>query len=360
MRILTPVIALVAGLGAVPAASADQSPLPEAGHFELLAAGDFTMHEGLFDQAAEDVGPACLDGVRELLAGARLKFLNLETPVTARPFALAKQFLHRMPAHRLQWLLDGGFNLLSLANNHMADAGEGGIADTVESLTSVGSKRPVAFAGAGPNLHGTDVDVDGTKVRFLAVACNGGSKNVAQPGPWVLADIARAREDGKTVIVSAHCGQEFHHTPDAGTVAMYRNWIDAGADVVLGHHPHVVQGVELRGPGVIFYSLGNFVFSSLTKRHLKIGARFYGMLGLVSFVHGRVSGVRVVPLWVSGMEKLSSADGDLRPRHLRPQVLHGAFARETLERFSDFSAQIPGNSTRFEVQGDMGVAVNAH
>jgi poly-gamma-glutamate synthesis protein (capsule biosynthesis protein) len=345
LRSIPIVVAVV--LLATPATARDK------GDFSMLAGGDFAFPAGKWDREIEAIGPAFLDGIRPLLDDSDVRFLNLEAAVTDRPFAVAKEYQYRMPAARLRWAIDGGFNLISLANNHMGDAGEGGVADTEAALRSVAGERKVAWAGAGSRLDGDVLEGTWGRVSFVAISCTRYGQ-VAKPGPAVLRRIRAAREDGDTVVVSAHCGTEYRHEPPRDVVALYRSLVDAGADVVIGHHPHVVQGVEVRGRGVILYSLGNLALASLTRRHLETGARMYGLLAHVEFEGGRPARVRLLPTWASNSDPLVAEGDRLAPTPFRPLRIRGALARRALAELAEFSKAIPGNATRIAVRDDEG------
>ena len=336
------------------AADSPSPPVRVAGDFSLLAVGDYAFPAGKYDATLDRRGPAFLDAVRPLIDAADVRFLNLETPVTERPFALVKEYLYRMPAHRLGWVIDAGFNLLSLANNHMGDAGEVGVQDTEAALREAAAGRRVAWAGAGDHLGGDDLQGPWGSIRFFAVSCTKYGQ-VAKPGDWLTRAIRAARAEGRTVVVSAHCGVEYVHQPPAFVVRLYRSLVDAGADVVIGHHPHVVQGVETRGPGVILYSLGNFALSSLTRRHLQTGARMYGLMARIEFEGGRPARVVLIPTWASNSAALVVGDERLEPTPFRPLPAHGMFARRITEEIQTFSAAVEGNRTRIEFRDDTGV-----
>lgn len=340
--------ALAVGLAAAPAGAEGGR-----GTFTLFAAGDYAFPAGKYDAVLDRTGPAFLDAVRPLLKQAQARFLNLEAPVTERPFAMDKEYQYRMPPHRLGWALDAGFNLVSVANNHMGDTGEAGVADTEAALAARGAA--VAWAGAGSHPEGADLALaDGTVVRLIALSCTR-YPLVSKPGPWVAREIAAARKAGKVVVVSAHCGTEYRHEPDPGVVALYRGFVDAGADLVIGHHPHVVQGVEVRRHGVILYSLGNFALASMTARHRRTGARMYGLVALADFAGGRLERVRLVPTWASNNESLEVGGARLAPTPFRPLPATGAFGRRVLDEVAAFSSGIDGNRTRIALDGDVGV-----
>ena len=212
----------------------------------------------------------------ELLQKADIVIGNLEAPLarTGEEFT-GKKFRFRVDPAAGQALKNAGFTHLTLANNHILDFGAAGLAQTREALTELA----IGFSGAGPDLATANAahysEVNGRKIAFLSYSLvypeeffATSSRAGTVPGytPYFTAAIKKARESADFVIVSFHWGGEGLDTPkeyqkDAGHRA-----IDAGADVVLGHHPHVLQGIERYRQGVIFYSLGNFAFGSTSRK----------------------------------------------------------------------------------------------
>ncbi len=165
-------------------------------------------------------------------------------------------------------LKDEGFSVLNLANNHILDfGGEAGL-QTVGFCEGLG----IAHVGFGPDQaqarQPVTIERGGVKVGFLGYAEDvPGLKRQVTPGPAyisepnILEDIDELKDGGAdVVVVSLHADVEFVDWPAPHRVAMSRRLVDAGADIVLEHHPHVPQGVEEYGDGLIAYSLGNFVF----------------------------------------------------------------------------------------------------
>ncbi len=204
------------------------------------------------------------------LGGADATVVNLESPVTTRGKRITKPFNFRMPPRFLSALTDGGIDIVSIANNHIFDYGPRGLLDTISYLDSVG----VRHVGAGRNsmeAHRPVIDtIRGREVAFLAYYGGGEAPGAGKSSPGVArrelaqvcGDIRNLREGGRSryVVIILHWGTERATSPDRAQVAFAHALIDAGADAVVGHHPHVLQGIERYGRGVIAYSLGNFVF----------------------------------------------------------------------------------------------------
>lgn len=159
------------------------------------------------------------------------------------------------------------FDVLCLANNHTLDFGPEGLADTMAVLETNGLR----FVGAGSNASAAEtplwLDVGGIRVAVVASAdASGGDSNrptVSVLNLRSLADRVReVRADAEVVVASYHGGIELDTVPSPSVVRGLRDLVDAGADVVLAHHPHVLQPAERYRGGVIAYSLGNFVFDN--------------------------------------------------------------------------------------------------
>ena len=210
---------------------------------------------------------------RGLLKQAQLVFGNLEGPMTHADHApVEKKYVYRSPPEKVAPALrNAGFNVVSLANNHTMDQGVEGLRHTLEALDLVGIK----YAGAGMDLAAARrpaiLQAGNTRVAFLAYTLTFPEEFWATPdkpgSPFgheahVRADIAAATRQADIVIVSFHWGAEGKIELRDYQKQLGRAAIDAGAAAVIGHHPHVLQGVERYRHGVILYSLGNFAFGT--------------------------------------------------------------------------------------------------
>lgn len=335
-----------------------------AGPKDLVIAlgGDTSYHHGWFDPKLEKIGadPGPFNRIQSYLDEADLRFLNLETAVTEGSAVVKKKYSLAMPPHRLAWIVKAGWNLISLANNHSMDAGLEGLQDTIRHLTEArDAGHPMWWAGADPDPAKADaitwVDVEGKdlKIAFLAFGNNRAKEVASFWGKRVHQRIRSAREKADLVLVSIHAGAEYDHLVKPDEARRYRALIDAGADVVIGHHPHVVRGVERYKDGVILYSLGNLSFASFTVRHRETGAKMWGLLPMVYVTDGKLARLRLVPLWVSHNEKLVVEGADpLPPAPFQPQPLKGAHARAMLGALQEYTTAIDGNATRLHIDGD--------
>ena len=162
-----------------------------------------------------------------------------------------------------------GVDALGLANNHIRDFGDEGVLQTIQNLSRVG----LSSFGAGANHEQASKPLEARlgnlSVGFLAVAEK--ELNLARPNRPGAArfvpeqnvlEIQKLKEQFDFLVVYVHAGHEFTTVPSPRIRPAYQAFVEAGADAVIGHHPHVVQGIEKYGDGLIAYSLGNLVFDS--------------------------------------------------------------------------------------------------
>jgi poly-gamma-glutamate capsule biosynthesis protein CapA/YwtB (metallophosphatase superfamily) len=208
-----------------------------------------------------------------ILSAADIAFGNLEGPLldggttTKCSPRSTRCFAFRMPTRYGKYLKEAGFDVLSLANNHIGDFGEQGRESTKKTLDQLG----IRHAGSDRNLLAmTIIEAKGRKVAFIGFAHNNISPNVNDL-PFARKLVEEANKRADIVVVSFHGGTE---GPDAervpqrtetfggemrGNLPLFsRTVIDAGADLVLGHGPHVLRGIEIYKDRLIVYSLGNF------------------------------------------------------------------------------------------------------
>ena len=160
-------------------------------------------------------------------------------------------------------LKDSGFNIVNLANNHVRDFGKDGFAQSRAYLDKAGIDYFGDFYNEGPALV---KNINGLKIAFI------GYNEFGDPAiAGTLAKIKDARGSADFVIVYAHWGAEYQTNFWPGSQVKGRQFIDAGADAVLGSHPHVVQPIEIYKGKPIFYSLGNFLFDQIFSDQVRHG-----------------------------------------------------------------------------------------
>lgn len=305
-----------------------------------------------------------------LFEAADLVMANLEVPLTARGAPADKHVVFRSDPSLAHELRAAGVDVVTLANNHMADCGLDGMFDTLEALGAAG----VAAVGAGRNLDAAlapaVLAASGTRVAFLGIATTlavGSGAAPERPGiapvrvttsyvvdataleetpgiapvvetrAWagdvevVARAVAAAKRQADACIVAVHWGvphgwvAQFQDPIADYQRPLARVLVEAGADVVVGHHPHVLHGIEVIGGRPVFYSLGNFLFHALrvgvqptlrrtdppySWRSLRSKTNLDSAVALVTFEAGRPSAVEVVPVLINDAGDPELAGGD--------------------------------------------------
>lgn len=249
----------------------------------LVAVGDISFSRGVerIVKKQKDINYPFLK-IRDYLKSADLVFGNLETPITQGPEIPNFEIIFRSNPGTEQALKKAGFSILSLANNHTLDFGEKGLKDTFNFLEGAGIK----YVGAGQNeqeaYQPVYIENKGIKFAFLAYtdsyfvpAYYEASANRFGTAFMRIEKMTEAVKEAKQkadfVIVSMHAGIEYARKPNNSQINFAHAAVDAGADLVIGHHPHVVQTMEKYKGKYIFYSLGNFVFDQPQLQETKEG-----------------------------------------------------------------------------------------
>jgi poly-gamma-glutamate capsule biosynthesis protein CapA/YwtB (metallophosphatase superfamily) len=283
--------------------------------------------------------------VGDVLRSADIAFANLEGPLTRRGRPQAKQYTFRSPPEIVApALARAGIDVVALANNHAMDYGVEGLVDTIDALRTAG----IRYAGAGENSAAARrpaiVEAAGHRVAVLAYSLTFPEESWATattPGTafghaeHVRADVAKARKQADIVLVSFHWGQEGSVELRPYQRELGRAAIDAGAAAVLGHHPHILQGVERYRDGVIFYSLGNFVFGSFSKTATR------SAIAVMTFENGRLRELKMHPIDVNNVEVV-----------FQPRLLTGQAADEVVRTLQNLS--LPLGTT---IENQNGLAV---
>jgi poly-gamma-glutamate capsule biosynthesis protein CapA/YwtB (metallophosphatase superfamily) len=276
-------------------------PLPVT---RILFGGDVMLsrYVGIVARAKGD--PAWpLHDVSVLLSSADIAFANLESPFSDHGRVVEKGMVFKAEPEMIQALLQAGINVVSTANNHARDCGAYGVEYTLDWLGQHGIPAVGTGSTAEEAHRGTVLGRNGVRFGFLAYTYDQSNGNhadvddrIAMLDPGQVADdVTNMLERADAVIVSMHAGQEYSRKPNAQQQKFAHAAIDAGASVVVGHHPHVTQPMESYGNGVIFYSLGNLVFDQFQQKETQ-----HGWIADVRFLGKRLAEYDVIPVDIVG------------------------------------------------------------
>ena len=307
-------------------------------------------------EVAEYIGTATvaqwLEGVSETWSGADLVIANLESPCTLRakpPKSHASTRQFHAPVSRIAELAEAGFSVLTLANNHILDCGPLGLLETIQGLDEAG----IVHAGAGMTLaealRPAIVPMPGLTVALVAF-CYGPPAGKSSPGvapcntKSMREGLSAARANADLVIAVLHDGLEYSDVPPSRTRARFRFLAENGADIVIGHHPHVLQGVEWYGDVPIAYSLGNLLFDSslphITERSLARMALGRYAPEEVRRDPEKFDRGAVLTVGFSGERKSVQWQPFRQDANLRPQLSTREVAAEDLRRLEELSAAL--------------------
>lgn len=235
------------------------SPTPEPVSLTLTFAGDCTLgmddsftYSTSFNARFEEKGPEYfLSNVRDIFSQDDLTVVNFEGTITDSQDAADKSYTFKGDKNYVNVLTSSSVEVCNLANNHTQDYGDEGFADTKTALTEAGLRH---FGFEDTAI----VEVNGVKVGFTG-------QFTVYEDPIHLEtlknNIKTLKDKGaQLIIANFHWGLELDYYPDADQIELAHAAIDAGAHLVIGHHPHVLQGVEVYKGRYICYSLGNFCF----------------------------------------------------------------------------------------------------
>lgn len=242
----------------------------------ILAFGDMMLGRyvrTLMDRNGHDYIFAKIfpNGKQELMDNPDVVFGNLEGPIKGEGYKHQTAMVFGFHTDTAALLKKYGFNLLSLANNHAVDQGWDGRDSTIKALDQEG----IDWCGHPSEADKESVYYGNYGEKSAAFIC---THDVTYKMDVAAVEnlIREVRPKVDFIVVSPHWGVEYQHQPNYNLqVVPARKFIDAGADIIIGHHPHVVQSFEVYNDKMIFYSLGNFVFdqywSTATQEELAIG-----------------------------------------------------------------------------------------
>jgi poly-gamma-glutamate capsule biosynthesis protein CapA/YwtB (metallophosphatase superfamily) len=276
----------------------------------LFAAGDTIiarwMHEEEFDGSVEKMFGRILPHIQN----SDVALVNLECVISSRGNIVYKgednPFSYRVRPSMIKFLKNAGINIVSQANNHAGDYGPTALIDSYEYLT----KADILTLGVGHNLkesreiryvniHGIVLALiafDTQQNTFKAKADLPGTFNVDEFDAFSVVNflIKEARHQADIVIVSPHWGENWLEKPSEERKKLARSFIDSGADSVLGHSAHVLQGMEIYNGRPILYDMGSFLFDSIRDERMR-KSMFFELI----FTKDGISEIRAYPIFLN-------------------------------------------------------------
>ncbi len=238
----------------------------------LFMVGDALLHNAVYNQVAQADGTydfsEMMKTVGEVSQGYDLKFYNQETILGGVELGLSSYPCFNSPQEFGDLMMSYGFNLVALANNHTLDKGTTGVMKSMEYW----DKQQTMTAGSYSSFEARDEiqigEING--ITYTLLSYTYGTNGIVVPvgkeylvnvytDEMIKEDIARVTDQVDVLIVSMHWGVEYTHTPTDEQVRLANLLADAGVDLVIGHHPHVIQPIEYIGDTLVYYSLGNLV-----------------------------------------------------------------------------------------------------
>ncbi|WP_066304770.1 CapA family protein [Bacillus sp. FJAT-29814] len=300
---------------------------------KISAAGDFTLgtdetfnYSDSFVNVAKANGlPYFVKGLNNIFAEDDLTTVNLETTLTNATQKATKKFRFKGDPSYTKILELGGIEAVNLANNHIHDYLEKGYTDTIDALKNQG----IGYFGYD---HQYITEVKGIKIGALGYE---GWQDTPQIRNQVSQAIKQLKEQGaQIVLVHYHWGIERQYVPNASQKSLARFTIDSGADLVLGHHPHVVQGIEEYNGKFIVYSLGNFMFGGNRNPSDKDTYVFQQTFHLKNGELTDKKEIAVVPFSISSVSNRNN---------YQPKILSGAERDRVKKKIIESSNKINGS-----------------
>lgn len=269
----------------------------------ISVAGDVMMDGSVRQQINRQGYDYPWEKVKEYFKESDLAIVNLETSITTKGVKWpGKYFNFRSNPENLDSMKEAKVDIVTLANNHVLDYSNQGFLDTLTHL----EKRDILYVGGGRNkkeaLEGIVIEKKNTKIGVLAFSrvipdtrwyATNNKLGVVGAYDGYTSDmmnrIKELKEEVDILVLSLHWGVERSTKPRTQDINIAKAAIDAGVDIVMGHHPHVLQGVEVYKGKPIFYSLGNFVFGGRDKLTRTT------MIGQINIENKNLSSINIIP-----------------------------------------------------------------
>ena len=303
----------------------------------ISATGDVTIggdtrkkSKSIFDKQLEQEPSGLtfpMENVADVFAEDDMTLVNFEGTLTTRKSATKNSFSFAAPPEYVQVITSGNIEAVSLENNHVMDHGENGYKDTCDTLSANG----IVYSGHyGGTLYYTDT---GVTIGMLSYQTFNGKYPAIYEA--IEGDIAGLREAGADlVIVSYHWGEEKDYVPNERQVPLGRATIDAGADLVIGHHSHRINPIEEYKGKYICYSLGNFSFAGNTRPDEMDTYIFQQRFRVYPDGVVENEGFRIIPCSISSQEDVND---------FKPTLKDDAGAAAVVERLLELNKKLEKN-----------------
>jgi poly-gamma-glutamate capsule biosynthesis protein CapA/YwtB (metallophosphatase superfamily) len=316
--------------------------LAVSGPVQILTAGDVMLGSWTEDIIKKNGWHYSFSELDSILLDSHIFFVNLEAPFGQGGTAFEKTYTFQVTPDLVKVLKVGKINVVSLANNHIMDFGVESLKETFQIL----QENSIHYTGAGLNLKEARkpaiLEVNGHRIAIASYSltfpeefwATDTSAGTCFPyHTFFYNDLKQFKASSDLLIISFHWGAELLQSPKEYQVELAHNAIEAGADIIIGHHPHVIQGIEIYKGKIIAYSLGNFIFGSYSEkaRESMLLKFFYGTKG--------VERCKIYPINVYNKEV------DFRPR-----LLTGSAKTVFFEELRQLSQEL--NSQEFIVDED--------
>lgn len=306
----------------------------------ISAAGDCTLgvdsrYNSIFNDYYNRHGSAYfLKKATKVFSKDDITIVNLEGTLTDSVNRADKTFTFKGPASYVDILKHGSVEVVNTANNHTLDFGSEGFLDTISTL----KENKVKYCGGSKIAY---QKVNGVKTAFLGFDQLRGVTTLQ-----IVDGINKAKQKGSDIIiVSFHWGIERSYEPNFTQESLARTAIDNGASLVLGHHPHVLQGIERYKGRYIVYSLGNFCFGGNSNPPDKDTMIFRQTFSVVKHAVKKTDDIRIIPCSLSSVSHTND---------FQPAILTGTEKSRVIEKINAMST---GRDVQFKKNGKVKTAL---